>query len=43
MMQRSSYQIGTGLFILFGFAALAYLATQTTSIWRISGRATATR
>ncbi|MEO8459830.1 MAG: outer membrane lipid asymmetry maintenance protein MlaD [Dokdonella sp.] len=32
MMQRSSYQIGTGLFILFGFAALAYLATQTTSL-----------
>lgn len=32
MTQRSSYQIGTGLFILFGFAALAYLATQTTSL-----------
>ncbi|MEO7325573.1 MAG: outer membrane lipid asymmetry maintenance protein MlaD [Dokdonella sp.] len=30
--QRRSYQIGTGLFILFGFAALAYLATQTTSL-----------
>ncbi|MGA9342943.1 MAG: outer membrane lipid asymmetry maintenance protein MlaD [Rhodanobacteraceae bacterium] len=32
MTHRSSYQIGTGLFILLGFAALAYLATQTTSI-----------
>lgn len=32
MAQRQSYQIGTGLFILLGFAALAYLATQTTSI-----------
>ena len=30
--QRRSYQIGTGLFILFGFTALAYLATQTTSL-----------
>jgi phospholipid/cholesterol/gamma-HCH transport system substrate-binding protein len=30
--QRQSFQIGTGLFILLGFAALAYLATQTTSI-----------
>ncbi|MEO6688764.1 MAG: outer membrane lipid asymmetry maintenance protein MlaD [Dokdonella sp.] len=30
--QRRSYQIGTGLFILFGFTALAYLATQTTSV-----------
>jgi phospholipid/cholesterol/gamma-HCH transport system substrate-binding protein len=30
--QRRSYQIGTGLFIVLGFAALAYLATQTTSI-----------
>jgi phospholipid/cholesterol/gamma-HCH transport system substrate-binding protein len=30
--QRRSYQIGTGLFILLGFAALAYLATQTTSV-----------
>lgn len=29
---RSSYAVGTGLFILLGFAALAYLATQTTSI-----------
>ncbi len=29
---RSSYAIGTGLFILLGFAALAYLATQTTSV-----------
>ena len=32
MAQRRSYQIGSGLFILLGFAALAYLATQTTSI-----------
>jgi phospholipid/cholesterol/gamma-HCH transport system substrate-binding protein len=32
MAQRQSFQIGTGLFILLGFAALAYLATQTTSI-----------
>ncbi len=30
--QRHSFQVGTGLFILLGFAALAYLATQTTSI-----------
>ena len=30
--QRRSYQIGTGFFILLGFAALAYLAMQTTSI-----------
>jgi phospholipid/cholesterol/gamma-HCH transport system substrate-binding protein len=29
---RSSYAIGTGLFIVLGFAALAYLATQTTSV-----------
>lgn len=32
MTQRRSYAIGTGLFILLGFAALAYLATQTTSL-----------
>jgi len=32
MTQRRSYQIGSGLFILLGFAALAYLATQTTSV-----------
>ena len=32
MNQRRSYQVGTGLFILLGFAALAYLATQTTSV-----------
>lgn len=32
MTQRRSYQIGTGLFLLLGFAALGYLATQTTSI-----------
>jgi phospholipid/cholesterol/gamma-HCH transport system substrate-binding protein len=29
---RHSFQIGTGLFILLGFSALAYLATQTTSV-----------
>ncbi|MDN5924766.1 MAG: MlaD family protein, partial [Xanthomonadales bacterium] len=29
---RSTYAIGAGLFILLGFAALAYLATQTTSL-----------
>lgn len=29
---RSSYAVGTGLFIVLGFAALAYLATQTSSI-----------
>lgn len=34
--QRRSYQIGTGLFILLGFAALAYLATQTTSVANFS-------
>src|SRR6201995_5972793 len=32
MAQRQSFQIGTGLFIVLGFAALAYLATQTTSL-----------
>lgn len=32
MTQRRSHQIGTGLFILLGFAALGYLATQTTSL-----------
>ena len=32
MAQRRSYQFGSGLFILLGFAALAYLATQTTSV-----------
>jgi phospholipid/cholesterol/gamma-HCH transport system substrate-binding protein len=32
MAQRQSFQIGTGLFILLGFGALAYLATQTTSL-----------
>ncbi len=32
MAQRQSFQVGTGLFILLGFAALAYLATQTTSV-----------
>ncbi|MEO7935668.1 MAG: outer membrane lipid asymmetry maintenance protein MlaD [Dokdonella sp.] len=29
---RRSFQVGTGLFILLGFSALAYLATQTTSV-----------
>src|ERR1700755_1702093 len=32
MAQRQTFQIGTGLFILLGFAALTYLATQTTSL-----------
>lgn len=32
MTQRRNFQIGTGLFILLGFAALGYLATQTTSV-----------
>jgi phospholipid/cholesterol/gamma-HCH transport system substrate-binding protein len=32
MTQRRSFQVGTGLFILLGFAALGYLATQTTSL-----------
>lgn len=32
MAQQRSFQLGTGLFILLGFAALAYLATQTTSV-----------
>jgi phospholipid/cholesterol/gamma-HCH transport system substrate-binding protein len=30
--QRKSYAVGTGLFIVLGFASLAYLATQTSSI-----------
>jgi phospholipid/cholesterol/gamma-HCH transport system substrate-binding protein len=30
--QRQSYAVGTGLFIVLGFTALAYLATQTTSV-----------
>ncbi|MFC5524564.1 outer membrane lipid asymmetry maintenance protein MlaD [Rhodanobacter ginsengisoli] len=30
--QRSSYAVGTGLFIVLGFTALAYLATQTSSV-----------
>ena len=29
---RSSYAVGTGLFIVLGFAALAYLATRTSSV-----------
>ncbi|MFK2893176.1 outer membrane lipid asymmetry maintenance protein MlaD [Dyella flagellata] len=32
MSQRKSYAAGTGLFIVLGFAALVYLATQTTSV-----------
>ncbi len=32
---RSSYAVGTGLFIVLGFAALAYLATQTSSVANI--------
>ncbi|AIF46819.1 outer membrane lipid asymmetry maintenance protein MlaD [Dyella japonica] len=32
MSQRQSYAVGTGLFIVLGFAALGYLATQTTSV-----------
>lgn len=32
MSHKHSYQLGTGLFIVLGFAALAYLATQTTSL-----------
>jgi len=30
--QRKSYAVGTGLFIVLGFASLAYLATQTSSV-----------
>jgi phospholipid/cholesterol/gamma-HCH transport system substrate-binding protein len=37
MNPRPSYAIGTGLFILLGFAALAYLATQTTSVANLHG------
>ncbi|KGI76851.1 outer membrane lipid asymmetry maintenance protein MlaD [Oleiagrimonas soli] len=36
MTQRRSYAVGTGLFIVLGFAALAYLATQTTSLVNMS-------
>lgn len=36
MTQRRSYAIGTGVFILLGFAALAYLTTQTTSLANFS-------
>lgn len=32
MSQRKSYAVGTGMFIVLGFAALAYLATQTSSV-----------
>ncbi len=31
-MQKRSYEIGTGLFILLGFATLGFLAMQTTSL-----------
>jgi phospholipid/cholesterol/gamma-HCH transport system substrate-binding protein len=34
--QRRSYAAGTGLFIILGFAALAYLAMQTTSLANFS-------
>lgn len=33
---RSSFAFGTGLFIVLGFAALAYLATQTSSVANVS-------
>lgn len=36
MTQRRSYEIGTGLFIVLGFTALGYLATQTTSVANFS-------
>ncbi|MDA3913933.1 outer membrane lipid asymmetry maintenance protein MlaD [Oleiagrimonas sp.] len=36
MTQRRSHAVGTGLFIVLGFAALAYLATQTTSLVNVS-------
>jgi len=38
--QRRSYAVGTGLFIVLGFAALAYLATQTTSVANQQGGST---
>ena len=40
MTQRRSYAVGTGLFIVLGFAALAYLATQTTSLVNVHEGAT---
>src|ERR1700755_935177 len=40
--QRRSYAVGTGLFIVLGFAALAYLATQTTSVANTTRSATYT-
>lgn len=40
MTQRRSYAVGTGLFIVLGFAALAYLATQTTSVANQHGGST---
>jgi phospholipid/cholesterol/gamma-HCH transport system substrate-binding protein len=40
--QRSSYAFGTGLFIVLGFAALVYLATQTTSVANVHRGATYT-
>ena len=42
MTQRRSYAVGTGLFIVLGFAALAYLATQTTSLVNMHEGATYT-
>lgn len=42
MTQRRSYAVGTGLFIVLGFAALAYLATQTTSLVNVHEGATYT-
>lgn len=36
MNPRRSFAAGTGLFILLGFAALAYLATQTSSVANFS-------
>ncbi|WP_049622484.1 outer membrane lipid asymmetry maintenance protein MlaD [Frateuria defendens] len=42
MTQRRSYAVGTGLFIVLGFATLAYLATQTTSVANVRLGATYT-
>ena len=42
MTQRRSYAVGTGLFIVLGFAALAYLAAQTTSVANTSHGSTYT-
>lgn len=40
MNGRPSYAVGTGLFILLGFAAIAYLATQTTNLGSFQGGST---